>query len=338
MPQTEAQHPRVMAKTISNSLEGQALGKYQVLKTIGKGNMATVYLGQDPFVDRPVAIKVAADEYVNSSDNGPLYRQMFFNEAQAAGMLKHPNVTAIFDAGVDQDRYYIVMEYVYGGTTLDRFTSSQHLLSIKNLTDILYQCAMALDYAHRKGVIHRDIKPKNILITDDLEAKITDFGVAIVPHLQEGMAPEHAGSPLYMAPEQLRLEEATNQCDLFSLGVVAYELLTGKHPFEGGSEHVGGELRSDSVEAIGGFNARGDAGRAPATNGSPDRGRRGAEDSSFEVPRGVTGGVTEFASHGTTHVRGEGMEETHGARYAQGQTCGKRARSTRKRSGSNKNN
>ena len=114
-----------------NSLEGQALGKYQVLKTIGRGNIATVYLRQDPFVDRPVAIKVAADEYVNSSDNGPLYRRMFFNEAQAAGMSKHPNVTAIFDAGVDQDRYYIVMEYVYGGTTLDRFTNSQHLLSIK---------------------------------------------------------------------------------------------------------------------------------------------------------------------------------------------------------------
>ncbi|MFT4581170.1 MAG: serine/threonine protein kinase [Gammaproteobacteria bacterium] len=222
-----------MIENTSNSLEGQAIGKYQVLKTIGRGNMGTVYLGQDPFVDRPVAIKVAADEYVNSSDDGPLYRRLFFNEAQAAGMLKHPNITAIFDAGVDQDRYYIVMEYVYGGTTLARFSNSEHLLSIKNLTDILYQCAMALDYAHREGVIHRDIKPKNILITDDLEAKITDFGVAIVPHLQEGIDPEHAGSPMYMAPEQLRLEQVTSQCDLFSLGIVAYELLTGNHPFEG---------------------------------------------------------------------------------------------------------
>ena len=155
--------------------------------------MATVYLGQDPFVDRPVAIKVAADEYVNLSDNSPLYRRMFFNEAQVAGMLKHPNVTAVFDAGVGQDRYYIVIEYVYGGTTLDRFTNSQHLLSIKNLTDVLYQCAMALDYAHRKGVIHLDIKPKNILIADDLEAKITDFDVAVVPHLQEAMAQSTQG-------------------------------------------------------------------------------------------------------------------------------------------------
>lgn len=217
----------------SGTLEGQALGKYQVLKTIGKGNMATVYLGHDPFIDRPVAIKVAFDEYVQSLENGALYRRMFFNEAQAAGMLKHPNVTAIFDAGVDQERYYIVMEYIHGGTTLDNFTRPEHLLSIKSVTDVLYQCAMALNYAHGKGVIHRDIKPRNILVTENLEAKITDFGVAVVPHLQQGEAAEHAGSPLYMAPEQLRREEPTNQCDLFALGVVAYELLTGKHPFAG---------------------------------------------------------------------------------------------------------
>ena len=215
------------------ALEGQALSKYQVLKSIGKGNMATVYLGHDPFIDRPVAIKVAFDEYVQSLESGALYRRMFFNEAQAAGMLKHPNVTAIFDAGVDQERYYIVMEYIHGGTTLDNYTKPEQWLSIKSVTDIFYQCAMALNYAHGKGVIHRDIKPRNILVTENLEAKITDFGVAVVPHLQQGQAAEHAGSPLYMAPEQLRLEEPTNQCDLFALGVVAYELLIGKHPFAG---------------------------------------------------------------------------------------------------------
>ena len=224
-----------MTAVAAGPLEGEALGKYQVLKTIGRGNMATVYLGQDPFIDRPVAIKVAFDEFVQSNDNGPLYRRMFFNEAQAGGMLKHPNITAIFDAGVDQDRYYIVMEYVHGGNTLDAYTTAEHLLDIKQVTDILYQCAMGLDYAHGKGVIHRDIKPRNILVTEELEAKITDFGVAVVPHLQEGQSAEHAGSPLYMAPEQLRLEETTNQCDLFGLGVVAYELLTGHHPFEGGN-------------------------------------------------------------------------------------------------------
>jgi len=222
-----------MSKVKPGTLEGQALGKYQVLKTIGQGNMATVYLGQDPFIDRPVAIKVAFDEYVKSNENSSLYRRMFFNEAQAAGMLKHPNITAIFDAGVDQERYYIVMEYVHGGNTLENYTRFENMLSIKRITDILYQCAMGLDYAHSKGVIHRDIKPRNILITEDFEAKITDFGVAVIPHLQHGQPSGHAGSPLYMAPEQHRLEEATNQCDLFALGVVAYEMLTGKHPFEG---------------------------------------------------------------------------------------------------------
>ena len=222
-----------MTATDWGTLEGQALGKYQVLKSIGKGNMASVYLGHDPFIDRPVAIKVAFDEYVQSAENGALYRRMFCNEAQAAGMLKHPNITAIFDTGIDQERYYIVMEYIRGGTTLDNFTEPEHLLDAKSVTDILYQCAMALNYVHDKGVIHRDIKPRNILVTESLEAKITDFGVAVVPHLQEDHAAEHAGSPLYMAPEQLRLEEPTSQWDLFALGIVAYELLTGKHPFSG---------------------------------------------------------------------------------------------------------
>jgi serine/threonine protein kinase len=216
-----------------SNIEDQSIGKYRVLRTIGSGSMATVYLGQDPFIDRPVAIKVAQDEYVHSDENGALYRRLFFNEAQAAGMLKHPNITAIFDAGVDRERYYIVMEYVNGGQTLEKYTSAENLLPIVTVTDIIYQCAMALDYAHKKGVIHRDIKPRNILLTDQYEAKITDFGVAVVPELQQDQTPEHAGSPLYTSPEQVRHEHASNQCDLFSLGVVAYELLTGKHPFDG---------------------------------------------------------------------------------------------------------
>ena len=173
----------------TGTLEGQALGKYQVLKSIGEGNMASVYLGHDPFIDRPVAIKVAFEEYVQSVENGALYRRMFFNEAQAAGMLKHPNVTAIFDAGIDQDRYYIVMEYIQGGTTLEKFIDIEDLLSVKNVTDILCQCAMALNYAHGKGVIHRDIKPRNILVTQELEAKITDFGVAVVPTCRKDRLP-----------------------------------------------------------------------------------------------------------------------------------------------------
>lgn len=222
-----------MPDTESENLEGSSLGKYQILRRIGAGNMATVYMGHDPFIDRPVAIKVARTDTVGASENGEFYKQLFFNEAQTAGLLKHPNITSIYDAGVDRDVYYIVMEYVHGGDTLERYTDIGELLPVETVTSVLYQCAMALDYAHKKGVVHRDIKPRNILLTEDREAKITDFGVAMAPSGHAGNAAEHAGSPLYMSPEQVRRETAVSGSDLFSLGVVAYELLTGKHPFHG---------------------------------------------------------------------------------------------------------
>jgi eukaryotic-like serine/threonine-protein kinase len=224
-----------MRATDSDTLEGSALGKYQILKKIGAGNMASVYLGHDPFIDRPVAIKVASHDKLPGDDDGEFYKQLFFNEAQTAGLLKHPNITAIYDAGVDRDRYYIVMEYVHNGNTLDRYTGTGDLLPVDVVTSILYQCAMALDYAHKKGVVHRDIKPRNILLTEEREAKITDFGVAVAPSGHAGNSPQHAGSPLYMSPEQIRREDAVPASDLFSLGIVAYELLTGKHPFQGSS-------------------------------------------------------------------------------------------------------
>ncbi|MSR13538.1 MAG: cyclic nucleotide-binding domain-containing protein [Gammaproteobacteria bacterium] len=160
---------------------------------------------------------------------------MFFNEAQTAGMLRHPNITSIYDAGMDQDIFYIVMEYVHEGQTLERFTRSSSLFSLEDTTNILYQCTLGLDYAHRRGVIHRDIKPRNILITPSKEAKVSDFGVAIVQSKVGEIAPDLAGSPLYMSPEKIRHEPLTGQSDLFSLGIVAFELLTGQHPFTGGN-------------------------------------------------------------------------------------------------------
>ena len=133
----------------TDNLEGSSLGKYQIVKTIGAGNMATVYMGHDPFIDRPVAIKVARPDHVQGDENGEFFKQLFFNEAQTAGLLKHPNITAIYDAGVDRERYYIVMEYVHGGDTLDRYTGVDDLLPVNTVTSVLYQCAMALDYAHK---------------------------------------------------------------------------------------------------------------------------------------------------------------------------------------------
>jgi eukaryotic-like serine/threonine-protein kinase len=222
-----------MSVSNPDNLEGRTLGKYRILRKIGSGNMASVYMGHDPFIDRPVALKVARLDYLDGPENSDFYMQLFFNEAQTAGLLKHPNITAIYDAGVDEGRYFIVMEYIHGGNTLDRHTNADDLLPLGNVTSILYQCAMALDYAHKKGVVHRDIKPRNILLTEDNEAKVTDFGVATTTQGQAADTPNHAGSPLYMAPEQVRREPATAQSDLFALGVIAFELLTGKHPFQG---------------------------------------------------------------------------------------------------------
>lgn len=222
-----------MTQSDPSNLEGGVLGKYQILRKIGAGNMASVYLGHDPFIDRPVAIKVARPDYLRCNDNGEYYKRLFFHEAQTAGLLKHPNITAIYDAGIDHEQYYIVMEYVHGGDTLDRYTRSDALLPINVVTSILYQCAMALDYAHKKSVVHRDIKPRNILLTDDQEAKISDFGVAATQGDIDPTSPRHAGSPLYMAPEQIERKQTITQSDLFSLGVVAYEMLTAKHPFDG---------------------------------------------------------------------------------------------------------
>lgn len=220
-----------MERQTAADLEGQNLGKYRIIRKIGAGNMASVYLAQDPFIDRPVAIKVAHPSQVGEEATADELRQQFFNEAQTAGMLRHPNITGIYDAGTEQGVYYIVMEYVAGGRTLDQFTQSDQLLPLEQVTSILYQCALALDYAHRRGVVHRDIKPRNVLVSDSMDVKIADFGVAVVANAVHPEKDEWVGSPLYMSPEQVRLEPLTGQSDLFLLGVLAYQLLTGKHPF-----------------------------------------------------------------------------------------------------------
>lgn len=217
------------------NLENQTLAKYQVIKQIGRGSMGTVYLGHDPFIDRPVAIKVAREAELADQVDPDLFPRMFFNEAQAAGMLKHPNITSIFDAGADAGTFYIVMEYVHGGHTLEHYCQASNLLPVNDAIKIVYKCAMALDYAHRHGVIHRDIKPRNILVTEDHDIKISDFGIAVIPGNTDANLPAHAGSPMYMAPEQIASETVSPQSDLFSLGVVMFELLSGKAPFPGES-------------------------------------------------------------------------------------------------------
>jgi serine/threonine protein kinase len=213
------------------------LGKYDVIEAIAKGSMGVVYRGYDPFVERPVAIKVALAEALRDKESGETYRKMFFNEAHTAGMLRHPNILDIFDAGVEGETCYIVMELVEGGDTLKSYIRADHLMPVQNVLEIVFKGAKALDYAHRQGVIHRDIKPSNMLLTADKDLKIADFSIAYVTRRDASKTVPigFVGSPRYMSPEQIQEESIGNQTDLFSLGVVMYELLTGRHPFGGES-------------------------------------------------------------------------------------------------------
>ena len=217
---------------MSNSIPAK-LGKYEIYQQVGKGSMGIVYEGYDPFTDSKVAVKVALSEALKDSESGDRYRKMFFNEAHTAGMLRHPNILEILDAGADGSECYIVMELVEGADTLKTYCSQDNLLPLKQVIEIIFKCAKALDYAHRKGVVHRDIKPTNILVTKDMDIKIGDFSIAhiISADTTHTMPMGFVGSPRYMSPEQVQEDNITNQTDLFSLGIVMYELLTGKHPF-----------------------------------------------------------------------------------------------------------
>ncbi|MDH3316889.1 MAG: serine/threonine-protein kinase [Gammaproteobacteria bacterium] len=209
----------------------EKIGKYEITGLAGEGNMGIVYIAHDPFEDREVAVKVCRIPDDTSSELRKFTRKIFYNEAHSAGVLKHPNILQIFDAGEDEGQPYIVMEYVEGGETLKSYTTGTNLLPVKSVVEIFYQCAKALDYAHRKGVIHRDIKPTNIMLTRNGEVKIADFGIAHNAAGESTQVMGLMGSPRYMSPEQVQEEEVTNKTDLYSLGIVAYELLSGKPPF-----------------------------------------------------------------------------------------------------------
>lgn len=211
----------------------EKLGKYEIKGQIGRGSMGIVYEGYDPFTDRTVAVKVALAESLKSPEAGARYRKMFFNEAHTAGKLKHPNIIEILDAGAEGETCYIVMELVEGGQTLKQYCTPENLLPYETVVEIVFKCAKALDYAHRVGVIHRDIKPSNILISKDMDIKIGDFSIAhlMTAETSATMPMGFVGSPRYMSPEQVQEDNITNQTDLFSLGIVMYELLAGKHPF-----------------------------------------------------------------------------------------------------------
>jgi serine/threonine protein kinase len=225
------------------------IGKYDIVREIGRGGMGTVYLGHDPFSHRDVAIKIAHGDQLRHADSGAQFRKLFFNEAYTAGLLTHPNIVRVHDAGVDEDHCFIVMEHVPGGTTLKSVCQAGSLLPVERVVEILFKCARALEYAHGQGVIHRDIKPGNILMTPEHDIKIGDFSIAYLNKLEseQTLLMGVIGSPRYMSPEQITDQPLTGQTDIFSLGLVMYEMLTGKHPFN--AQSVGALMQKIVNEA-----------------------------------------------------------------------------------------
>lgn len=205
------------------------LGRYQILGELGRGAMGVVYRALDPAIGRPLAIKTI-QLGSDSLERGWL-RDRLMREAQAAGILSHPGIVAIYDVGQEGDLAYIAMELVTG-VSLDRVLRAAPP-DPETILKVLTQTAAALDYAHRKGIIHRDIKPANLMLDEDGVVKITDFGVAKITTSQQRTGAGAFGTPNYMAPEQIQMHEVDGRADQFSLAVVAYEMLTGEKPFAG---------------------------------------------------------------------------------------------------------
>ncbi len=217
--------------TVPQPAEKRRIGKYEIIKELGRGATSVVYKAYDTFQDREVAVKVVFPDALGDLEYGRRYRKLFVTEASLAGKLSHPHIVAIYDAVAEDEASYIVMEYV-DGTTLEPYARVDHLLPLTRVLEIIYKCARALDYAAREGVIHRDIKPANILLAGETDIKVSDFGAALNAASNSTQI-TGIGSPAYMSPEQVREQPLTYQTDIFSLGVVFFQLLTGRLPFLG---------------------------------------------------------------------------------------------------------
>ena len=208
----------------------EKIGRYEVERELGRGGMGVVYLARDPFIGRYVAVKSTLTAPPTDPVELKEFRYSFFNEAHAAGKLAHPNIVYLYDACVETERCYLVLEYVHG-KNLTPHCQKDNLLPVDLVINIIYQCAKALDHAHSKDVIHRDIKPSNIMINGKGVVKITDFGIAAVENASRLYRGGIMTSVNYSSPEQLKQRILNQQTDIYSLGVVMYELLTGTRPF-----------------------------------------------------------------------------------------------------------
>jgi serine/threonine protein kinase len=205
------------------------IGKYEIHRVLGKGAVGTVYLARDGFSGQDIALKVIDPGFFKHSEFREIYRPQFEIEASLAGKLDHPHIVSIYDAVLTDHAGHIVMEYVPGGN-LAPYVSGHKLLPVDSAVEVVFKCCGALDYAFRHGIVHRDIKPANIMVGEGTDIKIGDFGAAYLRH-GDVTQTIRLGTPSYMSPEQIVEKPLTQQSDMFCLGIVLYELLTGLRPF-----------------------------------------------------------------------------------------------------------
>ncbi len=202
------------------------IGRYEIIEELGNGEMASVYLARDPFIKRLIAVKILAYELTQD----PLFLDFFYQEAEAIASLEHPTIVPIYDFGLHGVQPYIVMRHMPNGSLKSRL--KQRGLTRQELCDLMGRIAEGLDAAHRRGIVHRDVKPSNILFNQANEAFLTDFGLAKFTQRKSGITGTLlVGTPEYMSPEQAQRLRVDGRSDIYSLGVILYLILTGRHPF-----------------------------------------------------------------------------------------------------------
>jgi serine/threonine-protein kinase len=226
----------------------ERIGRYQIRKLIGRGSMGVVYLANDAMLGRRVALKTISLSFAVSEAEQREFEERFFREAAAAGQLSHPGILVVYDVGQEQESglLYMALEYLLG-KPLDALVSLGQPLEWREALRTVAQVAEALEHAHKRGVVHRDIKPGNIMILESGEPKVLDFGIARLPTDKLTSSGRLMGSPAYMSPEQVAGRELDSRTDIFSLGAVLHELLTGERAFRGTNavEIMGRVLRED---------------------------------------------------------------------------------------------
>jgi serine/threonine-protein kinase len=212
--------------------EKPMLGRYQVEKELGRGAMGIVYQGRDPKINRVVAIKTLSLAEEFEAEELQEIKERFFREAEAAGRLNHPGIVTVYDAGEEHDLAYIAMEFLSGHDLL-RYTKPDALLPVEKVLNLMLRAAEALDYAHTHTIVHRDIKPANLMYDPEIDQlKVTDFGIARVSNSSKTKTGMVVGTPSYMSPEQVTGKRVDGRSDIFSLGVMLYQLLTSELPFQ----------------------------------------------------------------------------------------------------------